>query len=130
MSREERSYPDPDITVENQRFWDAARRGHLLLGKCRECGKHHYYPRAVCPYCLTTEVDWVPAAGTGRIYSFSIMRRAEVPYAIAYVTLDEGVSVMSNIVDAEFDALAIDQPVKLAFRKTESGHALPVFAPA
>ncbi len=56
-------------------------------------------------------------------------RRAEVPFAIAYVTLEEGVTMLSNIVEADLDTLAIDQAVEVTFRQSEGGQALPVFRP-
>ena len=57
------------------------------------------------------------------------MRRVAAPYAIAYVTLDEGVTLMTNIVDCDFDRIAIGQEVEVTFRTTAGGHALPVFRP-
>jgi uncharacterized OB-fold protein len=58
------------------------------------------------------------------------MRRAPVPYAIAYVTLAEGPTVMSNIVDCDLDAIKIGQPVKLVFKPSDGGPPVPMFAPA
>ena len=130
MSATEKSYPDPDINLETEAYWAAANDGKLLLKSCASCGKTHFYPRAICPHCFSPETDWFEAAGTGRIYSFSIMRRTQTPYVIAYVTLDEGVTMMSNLVDCDFETLAIGQKVELTFRKSEGGQAIPVFRPA
>ena len=124
-----RTYPDPDISMETERYWAAARQGVLLLKRRRACGVTHYYPRAVCPRCLSGDTEWVAASGKGRIYTYSVMRRVAAPYAIAYVTLDEGVTLMTNIVDCDFDRIAIGQEVEVTFRTTEGGHALPVFRP-
>ena len=124
-----RTYPDPDISMETERYWAAARQGVLLLKRCRACGVTPYYPRAVCPRCLSGDTEWVAASGKGRIYTYSVMRRVAAPYAIAYVTLDEGVTLMTNIVDCDFDRIAIGQEVEVTFRTTEGGHALPVFRP-
>jgi len=129
MTQAERTYQDPEINLESERYWAAAREGKLLLKKCNACGLTHYYPRAVCPHCLGSDTQWYPATGLGRIYTFSVMRRAAEPYAIAYVTLDEGVTMMTNIVDCDFDRIAIGQEVEVTFRKTASGHSLPVFRP-
>ncbi|MEQ9642280.1 MAG: Zn-ribbon domain-containing OB-fold protein [Alphaproteobacteria bacterium] len=126
----ERTYPDPAITLESEPYWEATKAGKLLLKKCNACGEPHFYPRSLCPHCGSTDVDWLEASGKGTIYSYSVMRRAKTPYAIAYVTLDEGVTMMTNIVDADLDGLAVGQAVEVAFRPTEGGHALPVFKPA
>ena len=58
------------------------------------------------------------------------MRRAEVPYAIAYVTLDEGVTMMTNLVDCDFDTLKIGQRVRVVFKPTDGGPPVPTFTPA
>ena len=125
----ERKITPPQPNPETQAFWDAAAEGRLLLKKCRACGEVHWYPRALCPYCFG-ETDWVAASGKGAIYSYSVMRRAPVPYAIAYVTLDEGVTMMTNIVDCDLDAIRIGQAVRLAFKPTDRGPPVPMFSPA
>lgn len=125
----ERTYPDPAINLETEPYWAAAKDGKLLIKKCKACGEPHFYPRSLCPHCGSTDVDWQETSGKGTIYSYSVMRRAPVPYAIAYVTLAEGVTMMTNIVDADLDALAVGQAVEVAFRQTEGGEALPVFKP-
>lgn len=125
----ERSIPAPKPDPETQAFWDGAERGKLMLKRCRACGAVHYYPRALCPFCLGA-TEWIEARGTGVLYSFSVMRRAPVPYAIAYVTLDEGVTMMTNIVDCDFDDLAVGQRVALVMKPSEGGPPVPMFKPA
>ena len=90
MSNTERTYPQPSINIESQPYWDAAAKERLMLKRCRSCGEVHHYPRSICPLCFSPDTEWLQASGKGTIYSFSIMRRAPVPYAIAYVTLEEG----------------------------------------
>jgi uncharacterized OB-fold protein len=124
----ERIIPAPPTSPENERFFEAASQGKLLIGKCGDCGEYHFYPRVLCPHCFSDNTEWVPANGTGKIYSHSTMRRgAPVPYTIAYVTLDEGVSMMTNIVDCDADRLKIGDRVKLVFKPAEDGTAVPMF---
>lgn len=127
MSTAERTYPDPTTNLETERYWAAAKDGVLLIKFCNACREAHYYPREICPHCGSADTEWREASGKGTIYSYSVMRRAATPYVIAYVTLDEDVTMMSNIVDADFDAIAIGKAVEVTFRKTEGGMALPVF---
>lgn len=129
MMSTEKTYQDPPVNLETEHYWSAAKECKLMLKRCNDCGEVHHYPRAICPRCLSSATEWVQASGRGRIYSFSVMRRAQVPYAIAYVTLDEGVTMMSNIVECDFDQLAISQPVEVAFRFTTGGESIPVFRP-
>ena len=129
MSGTERTIPSPPVNAENQAFFDAARAGRLLVGRCTACGEFHYYPRAVCPFCASERTEWVPAQGRGRIYAFSVMRRAEAPYAIAYVTLAEGVTMLTNLVDCDFDRLRIGDPVRVVFKAADGGEMIPMFTP-
>ena len=130
MTQSKRTYPEPSINMETEAYWAAAKEGRFLLKKCNACGETHYYPRAICPYCLSSDTEWYEASGKGTIYTYSVMRRGDTPYAIAYVTLDEGVTMMSNIVDCDLDTLAIGQAVEVTFKPTEGDQALPVFRPA
>ena len=130
MSGPERKIPAPQVSPETRPFWDAAAEGRLLIKKCLSCGQVHHYPRSICPFCFGDTTEWREASGRGTIYSYSVMRRAPVPYAIAYVTLEEGVTMMTNIVDCDLDAIRIGQEVKVVFRPTEGGPPVPMFAPA
>ena len=118
--------PSPPINPENKAFFDAAREGRLLLGSCRSCKELHYYPRAICPFCAD-ETQCVAAKGNGKLYSYSVMRRVPEPYAIAYVTLDEGVTMLTNLVDCDLDRLKIGDAVRLVFKAAEGGEMIPMF---
>ena len=119
--------PTPVGDPSTKRFWDACAEGKLLIGRGAD-GKHFYPPRPISPFTDADGVDWVEAKGTGTIYSFSVMR-AKVPYAIAYVELDEGPRMMTNIVDCEFSAIKVGARVQLKFVPTaEGGAPVPMFA--
>jgi uncharacterized OB-fold protein len=124
---EQRVFPCPSTNVENRAYWDAAAQGKFVIKHCTGCGKNHFYPRAICPHCFSDATEWKESSGEGEIYSFSVMRRVPQPYAIAYVALDDGVTVMSNIVDCDFDKLAIGQRVKVGFRSSDGPLSIPVF---
>jgi len=125
-----RKIPSPVVTVETQAFWQAAQKHRFMVPVCTACAKAHWYPRAICPFCEGGRVEWRDASGRGAIYTFSVMRRAKEPYVIAYVTLAEGPTMMTNIVDCDFDALAVGQPVAVVFQATENGQPVPMFKPA
>jgi len=125
----ERVIPAPPSSPEIQAFWDAAAAGRLAIKRCAACGQVHHYPRALCPFCGSDRTEWKDATGRGTIYSYSVMRRAPVPYALAYVTLEEGVTMMTNIVDCDLDAIRIGQAVTVVFKPTEGGPPVPMFKP-
>jgi len=120
----------PDTNPEVKPYWDACNEGRLVLRKCGGCGKVHYYPRGICPFCFSTDGSWVDASGKGKIYSFSVMERASPPFTMAYVTLEEGVTMMTNIIDCDFSKIKIGQDVKVAFLDSDTGQKVPMFTPA
>lgn len=128
MKAASREIMAPVPSPETEEFWNAARCGRLALRFCKGCNQFHYYPRSICPHCFSDQTEWRDAKGTGAIHVFSVMRRAPVPYAIAYIELDEGPLMISNIVNCDLDALRVEQKVKLCFADFEGGR-LPVFEP-
>ncbi len=129
MAAPERKIPAPEANPETKPFWDAAAEGRLLIKKCVTCGQVHFYPRAICPFCGSDKTEWVTASGRGTVYSYSVMRRVPIPYALAYVTLEEGVTMITNIVDGDLDAIRIGQRVTVAFKPSEGGPPVPMFRP-
>lgn len=128
--------PAPIVSPETQPFWDGTAQGKLLLPKCQNCGSINWYPKVFCPECGKFGVDWIEAAGTGTVYTFAITRRGAGnyaqagPYVLAYVELDEGPRIMTNIVDADLEKLAVGDKVTVVFHDTGQGTALPRFKPA
>ena len=116
--------------------WSAAGEGRLALPYCASCARFHWPPRAACPQCRG-EASWRDAAGTGRVVSFSVVRRAvnpelkdDAPYAIGFVELEEGVRMFSNIVDVDPDTLRVGLRVRCRFEPALDGAVqVPVFAP-
>jgi len=127
---QDRKIAAPPVNLETQHFWDAAKDGKLLIKKCATCGEVHFYPRPFCPFCFSDKVEWQEASGRGTIYTYSVMRRTPVPYAIAYVELAEGPRIMTNIVDCDLDAITVGQAVRLVFKPSEGGPPVPMFTPA
>lgn len=128
-----RPIPAPSISVETKPFWDAAREGRFLVKRCTACGEAHWYPRAICPLCHSTETVWEESPGTGEVHAFSITRKGPTgPYGIGYVMLDEGVLMLTNFVDMAPEDLAIGMRVKVRLEPTEGGEGppAPVFGPA
>lgn len=154
---EKRPLRAPEATPETEAFWDAAREDRLLIKRCGNCHQAHYPPRGPCPFCHNPETAWEEAKGTGTVYSHSTMHRGPgAPYAIAYVELDEGPRMLTNIVAADGESeqsalgmeqagdaaarsgptappasLAIGDKVCLTFTETEEGGPpVPMFRPA
>lgn len=126
----ERIPSDPPITPETEPFWEAAAQNRFLLKKCEQCSRYHWYPRDPCPFCDNMLTDWVEGSGRGTVYSYSHFVRGPVPFIAAFVTLEEGPTMFTNIVDCDPVTLSIGMPVELTFRRSESGMAIPMFTPS
>jgi uncharacterized OB-fold protein len=127
--------PTPDENT--QAYWDGTREGKLLIKRCADCGRAHFYPRPFCPHCWSENVTWEQASGRGTLYTYSVVHVNDlppfperVPYVAAIVDLEEGPRVMTNIVDADFDALQVGMPVEVTFREETEAVTLALFRPA
>jgi uncharacterized protein len=128
---EQRVIKDPSLNPGDEPFFEAADKGKLVLKYCSDCGRPHHYPRSLCPFCWSTDLSWREAAGTGTIYTYSVMRRGPgSPFCIAYVTLDEGPKMLTNIVDIAYEDISIGQRVRAVFKRSEGGVAIPMFTAA
>jgi uncharacterized OB-fold protein len=120
--------PAPEITPEAKPYWDALAEGRLTIQACKACGNRFHYPRPFCPSCMSDEVERMPVSGNGTIYSFSLVRnRGEIASAPVFVTLDEGPTLLSALIDCDFEKLAIGQKVHLKLVPSENGPPIPFF---
>jgi uncharacterized OB-fold protein len=123
-------------SAEAGAYWEATRSRRLVLPWCTSCDRPFWYPRAACPGCLGTDIEWREATGQGTVYAVSVQHNAalpefkdQVPYAVALVELDEGVRFMSNIVTSDPTDVAVGQRVRLSWEPIDDGRALAVFEP-
>ena len=125
--------PAPTIDPDSAPYWEALQANRLILKSCGGCGKAHFYPRELCPYCHSDDLAWIDASGRGVIYSFTVCRRPagpafadEVPYVVALVDLAEGPRRMSRIL-GDPAAVAIGQEVEVRFERQSEDLVLPIF---
>ena len=129
-ANKEHRLPSPIGNAENKVFLEAAQNNQLLLKFCNVCKEPHYYPRTICPHCGSDDTTWVKSNGLGEIYSYTIMRRGvEVPFAMAYVLLEEGISILTHLTNCDFDTIRVGQKVKVVFQETEDGQKTHLFEP-
>jgi uncharacterized OB-fold protein len=126
--------PNPDH--ETQEYWDAARDRRLLIKRCNSCTRAHFYPRPFCPYCWSSDVEWEEASGRATLYTYSIVRRNDlppfnerVPYVAAIVDLEEGPRMMTNVEGCDEADLHIGLPLAVDYRVETDDVTVPVFRP-
>ena len=148
MAESRKALPQP--TEETKPYWDACRREELQIQFCHECQRYYFYPRPLCRWCLSPNTEWRRVSGKGRLHTHVINYRPargfedEAPYVLAVIELDEGVRMMSNLIDIRVDLsvvpsglrrqdgseMRIDDPVEVVFEKVNDEITLPKFRPA
>jgi uncharacterized OB-fold protein len=142
MNRPAPSWPLPQVIDVDREFWNGIQAGRLLIPKCRDCGRRHFFPRPACPECLGANLEWEPASGRGTVYSFSLVRvprapavRAHVeatgvPVIFVEVRLNEGVRVLAQLVGTRPEDVTLGMPVAVAFEPPPGTEfKLPCFRP-
>jgi len=127
----------PLVDPSTEPFWSGACAGRLMFVRCVRCAHAFLYPRRFCPSCWSDEVAWEQASGRARLYSYSIVRRNDlppfagrVPYVAAVVELAEGPRLMTNVVDCDPADLRCDMDLEVVFQSETDEITLPMFKPA
>ena len=121
----------PNVTAETEPFWKATEEEKLVLPRCTACDFVIWYPRALCPQCGSFDIEWFEASGRGTIYTYTIVHKGNgpwaqyVPYAAAYVELDEGPRIMTNIVGVDPSTLEVGMPVEVVWEATSDDGSGP-----
>ena len=129
---------EPEATEVTDAFWDATREQRYLVQWCGACGTPIFYPREVCPQCLSADaLEWRESSGAGTVYAVSVQHAPQIPmpayeppYAVAIVELEEGVRMMSTIVGTEPDSVTVGQAVTVTWEPLSDGRNLPLFQPS
>ena len=126
----------PEPTPESQPFWDACARGQLVVQRCGSCGRSWFPPSSRCQHCWGADHTWTPVSGRGRVFSFTVFRRAyapqlaaQLPYVVGVIELEEGLRLISNVVGCEPDDVGAGLPVEVCFDELVDGVALHAFRP-
>ena len=138
-SRQAAARPSPRRDENSAAFFDAAKRGVLMIQHCNACGTNHLTDGIFCPNCLNIEqpLVWKEASGKGKIDTFSVVHQSplpgfagDLPFPAALVRLDEGPQLPARIVDTPPAEMKIGMAVKVKFVDNAGGEPTPVFARA
>ncbi|HLZ62192.1 MAG TPA: Zn-ribbon domain-containing OB-fold protein [Ktedonosporobacter sp.] len=118
---------------DSRPYWEGLAQGELRIQRCNVCSKAVFYPRSICPHCHADQLAWIVASGKGTIYSYTVAHQgfgpfaADVPFIVAIVELEEGVRMMSRIVDAPRERVAVGVAVSVTFETVGEDLTLPYF---
>ncbi|WP_068083946.1 Zn-ribbon domain-containing OB-fold protein [Novosphingobium rosa] len=129
--------PLPEADKWSGPFFEGAREGKLLAQRCNTSGRFFFPPSPVSPVTRDGNWSWVELSGKGKIGSYVVMHQKyfpgfgdEVPYPVIEVELEEGVRLLSSIVELGDRELSVGMPVEVVFDKVTDEVTLPKFRPA
>lgn len=125
----------PILTLESKPFWDAATQEQFVCEKCSDCGEFRFPPRPMCPYCNSVKRDVVELSGKGKVLSWVKPVHPkpfgfDEPPTVGVIETEEGMRIVSNIIDIAYEDITADMPVEVAFAPTVKNKKVPVFRPA
>lgn len=112
----------PTVSPDTEFFWTGLRNHDLLIQRCGECGTLRNPPRPMCPHCQSLEWDTLKATGRGTVYSYVMPQYPplpfmEYPYIVVLVELEEGIRLVSNLIDIEPKDVEVGMPVEVCFEE-------------
>jgi uncharacterized OB-fold protein len=124
----------PSVSADTAFFWDGLKEHRLLVQRCGGCGRLRHPPRPMCPHCNALEWEAIEASGRATVHSFVMPHHPQFPwfedgYIVALVDLDEGVRLVTNLVDVTPEGVTIGMPVEVVFTAFDGGLVLPLFRP-
>jgi uncharacterized OB-fold protein len=129
------THPRPDPVAElDRQFWAFVAAGELRVQRCAACATLRHPPGPVCATCGALDHEWAAVSGRGEVWTFTVVYpptlaafAERVPYGAVVVRLDEGVFMVSNLVDCPVEELAVGVPVEVVITRVDDGFALPLF---
>lgn len=123
----------PVTDTDSAPFWENLRQGRLMIQRCPTTGRYQWYPRGHSIYDPRVHPEWVEAAGTGTVFSFTVIHRGNTrrpAYNVAMIRLDEGVIMLAALRGIDEADMRVGQPVQVDFEPLDDNVTLPVFRPA
>jgi len=122
----------PLLHKMNALFYEGCAKGELRIRLCTKCKARFHFMSEWCPYCYCQKLSYDKASGHGRVTHFTVCHTSpypeldqSTPYILALIELDEGVRMMSNVLDCSFERIHVGLPVKVRFETRGPGRTGP-----
>ena len=126
--------PLPEPRGLTQEFYDWCKKHELRFQRCSDCNVWRHVPREMCADCGSWNWQWAQSSGRGKLFTWTVAERPlhagfvdAVPYASVVVEMDEGVRIVSEVVDQAPSDLQMDMPVEVTFDDVTDEITLPKF---
>ncbi len=130
----EPSRPLPALEGFAGEFYGWCKRRELRFQRCTACGAWRHVPREMCAGCGAFDWEWARSGGRGTVFTWTTVVRAlhpalaaETPYAAVVIEMEEGVRILSRVVDTPPDRLEVGMPVEVVFEDVTPEVTLPRF---
>ena len=115
-------------------FYAWCRRHELRFQRCSACNAWRHVPRELCPQCGSPDWEWAASSGRGTVFTWTVVARAmhpafqeDAPYAAVVIEMEEGVRLVSRVIDCPPEELAIGMAVEVVFDDVTPEVTLPKF---
>jgi uncharacterized OB-fold protein len=126
--------PLPTLQGHTKDFYAWCKKHELRFQRCTACRAWRHVPRELCAECGSWDWEWERSSGRGTVFTWTVAERPlhpafadALPHASVVVAMDEGVRVLSEVVECPPSALAIDMPVEVVFDDVTPAVTLPKF---
>ena len=132
----ENAVPKPLPVLEGfaGEFYAGCQRDELLFQRCENCGTWRHVPRELCAECGSWDWAWQASSGRGKVFTWTVIERPlhpafaeDVPLAAVVVELEEGVRLLSHVIDCPPEELEMEMPVVVSFDAVTEEVTLPRF---
>ena len=126
--------PIPTPGTHTKPFWEGTKAGKLMLPRCQDCNRVHWYPRHICPHCHSSNLEWIEASGEGTVHTFAVQHlafgpwRDKAPYVTAYIDLKEGdrmLTVLRGVDPEQPENIRIGAKVAVEFEQANDDMFIP-----
>ena len=128
--------PLPVVQPWSEAFWQGTKEHKLLIQECQDCRSKIFYPRKYCPDCGSANLGWSQASGKAKVFSYTITMAGveakfadDLPYVLALVELEEGIRMMTRIVECDPEKVGIGMDVEVVFEELNEEFTLPLYRP-
>jgi len=136
LSDEDMVKPLPKPSKWSQPFWDNTKKHKLTLKKCKDCGHIDHPPYLYCTNCSSDNSEWVEASGKGKLVAYAVNTYMvpfpfwdDMPYVVAMIELEEGVRMISNIIEYNHNELKNGMALEVVFDDVSDEFTLPKWKP-
>lgn len=125
----------PRVTEQNAHFWQGGEEGELRFLHCDACSVYVHPPAPICPECHAKGLSVKAVSGRATVLTYTWNHQpwvpsADHPYPIAIVEIEEqeGLRLMTNLVNCEEAQVRVGQPVQVVFEQHDDVW-IPLFEP-